>query len=77
MERPWGVKAAPAEAPKTATSSGVKGYAATGAWPNQAYTLSERGFASKGKLCLANGDDRDSVFEFVGVDAKGVKLMVG
>eukprot|EP00959_Pyramimonas_sp_CCMP1952_P402614 8436782-Pyramimonas_sp.AAC.1 len=77
MESPWGVKAAPAEAPKTAASSGVKEYTATGAWSNQADKLSERGFASKAKLCLATGDDRDSAFEFVGVDAKGARLMVG
>eukprot|EP00959_Pyramimonas_sp_CCMP1952_P112779 2357798-Pyramimonas_sp.AAC.1 len=77
MDSPWGVNPAPTEAPKKATSSGVKEYTATSAWSNQADKLSGRGFASKAKLCLAKGDGRDSVFEFVGVDAKGVKLLIG
>eukprot|EP00959_Pyramimonas_sp_CCMP1952_P338551 7089918-Pyramimonas_sp.AAC.1 len=71
MESPRGVKAAPAEASKTATSSGVNEYTATGARSNQADTLSEGGFVSKAMLCLAEGDDRGSAFEFVGGRCEG------
>ena len=80
VDCPWAVKPDAskdnAKAAGSSSSSGVKQFDEAGAWSNQSERLAASGFRSGAMVRQATDTEAKQVYEFVGVEAAGVKLKI-